>query len=127
MAPMRKIDFSHFPLCVKVFLMFLKNCLNGIGSSLDLGVLTRKEHEYRLRLNKIQGFQKMGRNQTIPAIMEPKIGLNTFPKVLEVSISPKVLLISSSLLNKSPTKGMTIGAAPAAPTPCKALPNKTIQ
>ena len=42
MAPMRKIDFNHFPLCVKVFWMFLKNCLNGMGSSLDLGVLTRK-------------------------------------------------------------------------------------
>jgi hypothetical protein len=58
MAPMRKIDFNHFPLCVKVFFTFLKNCLNGIGSSLDLGVLTRKKTKI-VEIKQKTGIKKM--------------------------------------------------------------------
>src|SRR4051794_28844714 len=73
------------------------------------------------------GKEKNGKNQINPARKAPKIGLNTFPNVLDVSIRPKQQLTSSSLLNISPTKGMTIGAAPAAPTPWRARPAKIIQ
>lgn len=126
MAPMKKMALSHLPLWEKVFLTFLKNVLNGIGFSFDFGTLTRN-HTKIVEMKEKTGMAKNGRNQTMPANMEPKIGLNTFPKVLDVSMIPRVLLTSYSFLNISPTKGITIGAPPAAPTPCKDLPSKIIQ
>ncbi len=47
----------------------------------------------------------------------PKIGLNTFPNVLDVSMIPKPVLTCFSSLYKSPTHGITTGIAPAAPIP----------
>src|SRR5690625_7207929 len=68
------------------------------------------------------GMEKKGIYHTISVKAEPKIGLNTFPAVFEVSIIPKVALASSSLRKISPTRGRTIGIAPEAPIPCKILP-----
>src|SRR5699024_9347502 len=58
------------------------------------------------------GIEKKGKNQINAVKAAPKIGLNTFPTVLLVSIIPKVALASSSRRNISPTKGRTIGIAP---------------
>ncbi|SID60612.1 Uncharacterised protein [Mycobacteroides abscessus subsp. abscessus] len=73
------------------------------------------------------GKAKKGKNHRKPAKKAPRIGLNTLPKVFEVSITPRELLTSSSFLNISPTKGMTIGAPPAAPIPCSDLPIRISQ
>src|SRR5690625_6783531 len=61
------------------------------------------------------GIEKKGKNQTIAAKTAPRMGLSTFPIVLDVSIIPSVLLASSSRWNMSPTSGNTIGIAPDAP------------
>ena len=107
---------------MKVSLISSQNILNGIGSSSLFGVLTKKNMSNIDTKQKI-GMEKKGINQKNPAKKDPKIGLNTFPRVLDVSISPNELLTSSSVLNISPTRGMTIGKAPAAPTPWKSPAN----
>ena len=94
----------------------MKKSLTGIGLLVDFGHLTRNMI-IKTEMAQKTGKEKNGKNQINPARKAPKIGLNTFPNVLDVSIRPKQQLTSSSFLNISPTKGMTIGAAPAAPTP----------
>src|SRR4051812_43382505 len=105
---MKNMAYSHFPLSVKVFLTFLKNCLKGIGFSFFFGHLTKNVINKTEIVQKI-GNDKKGKNQINPAKNAPKIGLNTLPKVLDVSINPRQLLTSSSFLNMSPTNGITIG------------------
>ena len=98
----------------------------GLVLCLLLGVFT-KNHISRIDTKQKIGMEKKGINQTNPAKKDPRIGLNTFPSVLDVSINPNELLTSSSVLNMSPTSGRTIGKAPAAPTPCNARPIKMIE
>src|SRR5690625_177907 len=70
------------------------------------------------------GIEKKGKNQTIAAKTAPRMGLSTFPIVLDVSIIPSVLLASSSRWNMSPTSGNTIGIAPDAPIPWSTRPTR---
>src|SRR5690606_40462288 len=73
------------------------------------------------------GKAKKGRYQIIAARTAPKIGLSTLPNVLDVSITPRPVFTSFSLLHISPPNGGTIGEPPAAPTPCKNRPIKMTQ
>lgn len=53
----------------------------------------------------------------------PKMGLNALPNVFDVSTIPKQApVFVSSPLKRSPTNGITIGNAPAAPMPCNTRP-----
>jgi len=87
---------------------------------LDSGSLTRNHSAITM------GTTTAGKNrkvayQAISPISAPKMGLNTFPKPLAASITPRDLLLSLPA-KRSPQRAMAMGAVPAAPIPCNTRP-----
>ena len=91
-TPLRKTLYNHFPSFLNTFFVLFTNCLNFTGSSFSLGTLTKKKISAK-EIKLSAEIEKNGRNHKIAANTEPKMGLNTFPNVFDVSIIPKEELI----------------------------------
>ena len=93
--PLRNTVNSHFPSDLNVFLTFCMNIFNFTGSSVSFGALTKKKiRKIEIKLKK--EMEKNGKNHKSAANIEPRMGLNTFPNVFDVSIIPKQELVFSS-------------------------------
>src|SRR5699024_6386166 len=118
-APIKKIAINQRLCSRNTSLINSQYSLNGKGSSSLLSLFLIKNIIIKVEIAQNTGIEKNGKNQTIAVKADPKIGLNTFPIVFDVSMIPSVVLASASRLNISPTNGKTIGIAPEAPIPCK--------
>jgi hypothetical protein len=119
--PSAKTAKSHRPFRRKMSRSERRNAGSGCGSFGFAGARTSAATSSTAAAAKT-GIAANGAYQIISASAEPMIGLSTLPNVFEVSIRPRPSLTCALLLNRSPTSGMTTGAAPAAPMPCRMRP-----
>src|SRR5690625_4396359 len=96
MAPIIKIAINHLLWFLNTSLIDYQYSFKGIGFSSLFSLFLIKKIIISTEIIQNIGMEKNGINHTINVSAEPKIGLNTFPIVLDVSMIPNVALASSS-------------------------------
>ena len=90
-TPLRNTVYNHFPSSLKTFLYSVK-----LFELQWFIIIFRSFNEEKISTIEIRlsaEMEKKGRNHKMQRNIDPKMGLNTFPNVLDVSIIPNVELI----------------------------------